>query len=110
MRLLFIAAAAAWLVLVATDNAAADDAARAVVEKALKAIGVEEVLARPMATHYKMRGKVPLGAAGKEDFAFTGEVFTQPNGDFKYMFELNANQLGISFAMALNGDKGWRST
>src|SRR5262249_16677376 len=57
-----------------------------------------------------MRGKVPLGGAGKEDFAFTGEVFTQPNGDFKYVFELNANQLGISFVMALNGDKGWRST
>jgi hypothetical protein len=62
-----------------------------------------------MATHYKMRGKVPLGAAGKEDFAFTGEVFTQPNGDFKYVFDLNANQLGISFSMALIGNNGWRS-
>ncbi|HMF14702.1 MAG TPA: hypothetical protein VKE94_20440, partial [Gemmataceae bacterium] len=55
------------------------------------------------------RGKVPLGGAGKDEFDFSGEVFTQPNGDFKYSFNLNANQLGIRVTMGLVGEKGWRT-
>src|SRR5262249_5260575 len=109
MRLSMSAVAAACLVLTGEFRACADDVARTVVEKAIKAMGGLEVLGQPLAAHYKMRGKIPLGPAGKEEFPFTGEVFTQPNGDFKYVFDLNANQLGIGFTMALVGEKGWRS-
>jgi hypothetical protein len=56
-----------------------------------------------------MRGKVPIGADAKDVFPFTGEVYTQPNSDFRYAFNLDANGATINITMALIGNKGWRS-
>jgi hypothetical protein len=109
MRLLLVAVLAAVASLASRDRAVADDSPRVILEKALKAMGGEAFQARPFAVHYKVRGRIPLGAGAKDDFPFTGEVFTQPNSDFRYTFDLNANGTSINVTMALVGDKGWRS-
>jgi hypothetical protein len=106
MRPYLLAALTVSFLSTAGGRTIADDAPHNLLEKAIKAMGGEKIVARPMAVHYKMRGKVPLG--GKEEYAFTGEVFTQPNADFKYTFDLNANQEKINITMVLVGEKGWR--
>jgi hypothetical protein len=109
MRPTISAALALGLVLASDRNSLADETPRAVLEKAVKAMGGEDAVSRPLATHYVMRGKVPFGVGGKDDFAFTGEIFTQPNGDFKYAFEIGNDRPAIRVTMALLGEKGWRN-
>src|SRR5262249_19565207 len=106
MRLLLVAVLAA---VASAERTLADDSPRTILEKALKATGGEVFQARPIAVHFKVRGRIPLGAGAKDDFPFTGEVFTQPNSDFRYTFDLNANGTSINVTMSLIGDKGWRS-
>jgi hypothetical protein len=107
MRPLLLAALVVGLVLRYGDRAVADDPPRVFLENAIKAMGGEELLGRPFATHFTMRGTVPLG--GKETYSLTGEVFIQPNGDYKYALDLNINQAPFNLTMALVGDNGWRS-
>jgi hypothetical protein len=106
MRLLLVAVLAA---VASAERTLADDSPRTILEKALKATGGEAFQGRPFAMHFKVRGRIPLGAGAKDDFPFTGEVFTQPNSDFRYTFDLNANGTSINVTMSLIGDKGWRS-
>jgi hypothetical protein len=103
MRPLVSAALALSLILASGRYSKAEDTPRAVLQRAVKAMGGGS--SGPVATHYLMRGKLPFG--GKEDFAFTGEVFTQPNGDFKYAFEVGVGTT-MSVTMSLVGAKGWR--
>jgi hypothetical protein len=107
MRQFILSALVVSLSLTWPHRAAADDDARALVEKAVKALGGEEVLGRETASHVKMRGS--LNVAADQSFPFTGEVFMQPNGDFKYSLDLNFNGMAFPLVMVLTGDKGWRS-
>jgi hypothetical protein len=109
MRRFLVAVLAVVAGLTYLSTAVADDSPRTIVEKGLKSMGGEAFQARPFAVHFKMRGKVPLGAGAKDDFPFTGEVFTQPNSDFRYAFDLDANSATINITMSLVGNKGWRS-
>ena len=104
MRPLVPAALALSLILSLGRHSMAEDTPRAVLQKAVDAMGGESI--GPVATHYVLRGKLPFG--GKDDFTFTGEVFTQPNGDFKYTFEVGMGTT-IGVTMSLVGAKGWRS-
>jgi hypothetical protein len=99
--------AAIFSLLLSACPSVADDTPQEIVQKAIRALGGEDRLGRQVATRYQLTGKLHVG--GTEDFAFTGEMFTQPNGDFKYTLDLKANNLSFGFTMVLVGDKGWRS-
>jgi hypothetical protein len=99
--------AAIFSLLLSPCPAVADDTPQEIIQKAIRALGGEDRLGRQVATHYQLTGKLHVG--GTEDFAFTGEMFTQPNGDFKYTLDLKANNISFGFTMVLVGDKGWRS-
>src|SRR5438552_6494252 len=105
MRHLLPPTLALVLALAGWDRAFGDDPPRALVEKAIKAMGGEEVLARSLAIHYKMRGTISLG--GQDTVPVTGDIFVQPNGDFKW--EIKSTQPAFDIAMALVGDKAWNS-
>ncbi|HMF12562.1 MAG TPA: hypothetical protein VKE94_09660 [Gemmataceae bacterium] len=107
MRRSMLVAFSLVLLLITGAPSLAEETPRVLLEKAVKAMGGEGALSRPLATHYVMRGKIPFG--GKEDYAFTGEVFTQPNGDFKYAFAVGKEETAIRITMALVGEKGWRN-
>jgi hypothetical protein len=85
----------------------ADETPQAIIEKAVKALGGEELLARQTAVLVKMRGNFIFAA--NQTAPFTGEVLTQPNGDFKYTLDLNIAGAPMGFTMVLTGDKGWRN-
>jgi hypothetical protein len=108
MRLLLAAVSAIVVVANGFEQAGADDAPRAILEKALKASGGGVFQERQPAVHYKMRGKIPLGVGAKEDMPFTGEVFTQPNSDFRYTIDLSVAGNPINVTMTLIGNKGRR--
>jgi hypothetical protein len=109
MRLLLTVVSAIVVSTTAPEKTGADDSPQAILERALKATGGGAFQDRPLAVHYKMRGKIPLGVGAKEDMPFTGEVFTQPNSDFRYTIDLNLPGNPISVSMSLIGNKGRRS-
>jgi hypothetical protein len=105
MRKLSLFALAVLLTL--SGRIVADDTPQAIIEKAVKALGGADVLARQSAVLVKMRGNFVFAA--NQAAPFTGEVLTQPNGDFKYTLDLNLAGAPMGFTMVLTGDKGWRN-
>jgi hypothetical protein len=98
----------ALVVLLATaGRSSADEAAQGILEKAVKALGGEAVLARQSAALIKLHGNFQF--APNQTMPFTGEVMTQPNGDFKYTLDLTIGGMQMNFTMVLTGDKGWRN-
>ena len=93
-------------VAVFTGIAHAQDEARAVVAKAIKAQGGEERIAKIRAGRSKLKGT--LYDSGRE-IAFTGEeVFALPN-QFKTSLVVKTTPKGQNIVEAVDGDKGWIS-
>jgi hypothetical protein len=94
------------LVLAGTTAARADDAAdaRALVDKAIKAHGGAEAIAKVPAITVKFKGTVHTMGMG---LPFVGEVVTQGNDRSKLDIEVEVMGQKFRFVSVLNADKGW---
>lgn len=89
-----------------TTLAQADDAtnARAIVEKAVKALGGVEKLSKYKASTWKGKGKFfGLG----EGIEYSGEWHMQPPMGHRVDLDLDINGMQLRISRALVGDKGW---
>jgi hypothetical protein len=79
-------------------------AAKEIVEKAIKAVGPEEKIAKLKAVTFKLKGKIHT--MGME-IPFTGEVISQGADQSKATIDIEVNGQKITVTEALNHDKGW---
>jgi hypothetical protein len=102
MRLITCAVAAVGLLLVSGGLVRADEQeAKAIVDKAIKAIGGEEKLGKIEAFTYKSKGTVNFGG-NENDFEGTATI----KGFGQLRREFGTDQFhGV---VVVNGDKGWR--
>jgi hypothetical protein len=82
----------------------ADEATRAVIQKAIKAHGGEGLLGKFKAGRMKTRGKIEVGEAS---LPFSQDILYQLPGQFKELLELEANGQKVAVATVFNGEKGW---
>jgi hypothetical protein len=94
------------LVLAATSRGDERAEAKALVDKAMKAMGGEEKLAKAKA--YTTRGKGTIFQPG--EFAMTEETSWQPPGQYRADMEINADNGKLKLVYVFNGDKGWIKT
>jgi len=101
MRKVLSSALVACLILLGT-SARADDAAKAILEKAIKAHGGAEKLAKERILQTKAKGALEL---------FGGVNFTQETvsaaGKFKETMELSVNGQNLTVVTAFDGKEGW---
>jgi hypothetical protein len=90
--------------LLAAAPARADDAAKAIVEKALKAHGGAEPLAKLPAVTVSFKGT--FHGMGQE-IPMTGQVTTQGADRLKMDMEIEAGGQKFRFVNVINKDKGW---
>src|SRR5207244_5359870 len=94
------------LLLTAGVHLQADDQADAkgIVDKAIKALGGEEKLAKHKAATSKGKGKINL--MGNE-IEFTFEATVQPPKQSRRRFEADVSGTKFERTIVFNGDKGW---
>jgi hypothetical protein len=87
-----------------TSFTRADDAARAIVDRAIKAHGGEALLAKYKASVSKVKGAIhrPEGM-----YQFTGEMAAQGPDQTRGVFETEVGGVRVRFVSVLNKDKGW---
>lgn len=104
MRLLSTAILSAAAVLgLAAPGTAADDDAKAVVDKAIKAHGGLELLAKYQAGQMKNKGKLEVPGVGQSDFS--QEVAYMMPDKLKETLELEIMGQKIAIATVVNGDR-----
>src|SRR5262249_46129118 len=99
---------AAVLVVAASGAARADDPAdlRKVIDKAIKAMGGEEKLAKFKAETFKMKGKF-YGTGEAVDY--TGEWQVQPPDKIRVQVDGEVGGMKVTFfTQVVNGDKVWQ--
>jgi hypothetical protein len=99
----FLGAVLAVVIVIAlsTQSRAADDKdSKAILDKAIKALGGEEKLAKAKAATWKTKGKISFG---DNDNEFKGEATVEGLEHCRQVFE---GDLG-KFVMVVAGDKGW---
>jgi hypothetical protein len=104
MRKILLMSVAASLLLALAGRATAQDATRAVIEKAVQATGGATKLARLKVTQSKFKGTMEIQGATAN---ITGETFLQLPGKMK--LELQATIQGQTFTLnyVVNGSKAW---
>jgi outer membrane lipoprotein-sorting protein len=99
----------AGLLLGLASPSRADDQAeaKAIIDKAIKAMGDEAKLKKYQGATWKGKGKVHVFGDGLD---YTGEWAVQ--GAAKYRFVLDAEVMGMKIhqILVVNGDKGWLNT
>src|SRR5262245_32236679 len=83
---------------------AQDDESRAIVAKAVKALGGEEKLAKMTASTVKGKGAADT-AMGKFNFTLDGSFQTPDK--FKLVIDLELNNMAIGVTQVFNGKQGW---
>jgi hypothetical protein len=101
-RLLLPLLSAALLVRPAAADPAPDEAATAVLNKAIKAMGGEETLIKYKATQASSKGKITLPGVGEVDF--TQEVATMFPDKVKETLHLNVGGNNVDVVTIMNGD------
>jgi hypothetical protein len=101
MRKLTVSVGSVALLLGAAGLAAAQESARAVIERAIAAHGGRERLARARADRVKVRGTL----FAKTDVPFVSEMTVQLPGQFKSVIELTSDGEKHTVVQAINGDK-----
>jgi hypothetical protein len=84
----------------------AQDDPKAVIEKAVKAMGGVEKLSKYPAAQMKTKGAIELMGM---TVPFEGEISYQEPGQFKMQFVMDVMGQKFNFAQGLNKDKGWMS-
>jgi hypothetical protein len=108
MRTLPVYRLAIALVPILTGTAAAQDDPRPIIEKAVKALGGEEVLGRRGATHTRVKASflgVPGGGA-LPGLEMSGEMWTQP-GSERMVMVISIGGQKMNITRCLHGGKGW---
>jgi hypothetical protein len=97
----------AGVILGITGSSRADDPAeaRAVLDKAIKALGGEAKLGKIKAATWKGKGK--FYGLGGEGIDYTGDWSFQGTRQFRVVLEIVVNGQNIKQTIVLNGDKGW---
>jgi hypothetical protein len=88
--------------------ARADDqaSAKAVIEKAVKATGGEEVLTKLTGTDVKFKGKwYGMG----EGIPYTGQTLAQIPNKLRFQVDLDVGGMKFQFIQVVDGEKGWIS-
>jgi hypothetical protein len=76
---------------------------RAILEKAVKAHGGEQVLAKTTASHSRSQGKIHLSGG----LDFTAEEDVQLPDKFRSVVQLSANGMSFTVRQVFDGRKGW---
>jgi hypothetical protein len=79
--------------------------ARAVVDKAIKAAGGEEKLAKARVLTWKVKGTISFNGSDGE---ITGQTTAEGLDHYRAEFEAEFNGNMVKGVVVLNGDKGWR--
>jgi negative regulator of sigma E activity len=87
--------------LLAAAAATAQETARDVLERAVKAHGGADVLTRHRADKVKLKGVLVYGA---KEVAFTAETTVQLPGQFKNVLQLTIENRSVTLVQVLNGD------
>jgi hypothetical protein len=97
---------AAALALTATWTARADEKAdaRAIIDKAIKAMGGAEKVGDKKAQTFKFKGKSFAQGEGVE---FTGDWAIQPPDKVRFQINLDINGMKITLTQVFNGKEGW---
>jgi hypothetical protein len=82
-----------------------DKAVKAILDKAIRALGGEEKLTRSNAISWKAKGTF---AAGESESGFTGQVTVHGLDHFRSAFEGKFGDNPFKVVTVLSGDKGWR--
>ena len=88
-----------------TSILADDEVAKATLDKAIKALGGEEKLAKLEAFTWKSKGKLIINGS---DNNFNSHVTVQGFDQYRSEFEGEFNGNTVKGVTVLNGDKGWR--
>src|SRR5437588_9873091 len=86
-------------------RAADDEDAKAILAKAIKALGGEEKLSKVKAATWKGKGKINLGGSEND---FTSQTTVQGLDHVRSEFEGEIMGNKFKGATVLAGDKGWR--
>jgi hypothetical protein len=106
MKRFFGAMLATVVVCGTAGTALADDQdVKAVLDKAIKALGGEEKLSAAKALTWKSKGTINIGG---NDNDFTTEVTAQGLDHYRQAFEGKFGDDKVKGAVVLAGDKGWR--
>jgi hypothetical protein len=109
MRQVFLATfafALAFLIARSTQGADAKEEARAILDKAIKAMGGEPNLAKVKAFNIKAKGKLNFGGMST-DFTIDSTVAGLDHVRSTFNGEFSGNKLEIT--TVIDGNKGWRS-
>src|ERR1700687_2585992 len=108
MRCILSASLVLGLVFVAPALARADDEAdlKALIDKAIKAHGGADKVAKNKATTMKFKGKIYAVACGLD---YTGDLSTQAPGQIRTDIKFSAGGMDFTVINVVNGDKGWVS-
>ena len=102
-RLLMSLCSVAALVVVSGGVRAADDDAKAIIAKAIKAHGGEEYLTKNKAARMQNKGKLTIPGVGESEF--TQDLAYMLPDKLKDTLELNIGGQKISIVTVMNGDK-----
>jgi hypothetical protein len=94
------------LVLAAAGAARADDKAdmRAVIDKAIQAVGGADKQAAGKAVTFKLKGKSYVTGAATD---YTGDWAVQPPDKLRFQLDLDINGMKITILQVFNGREGW---
>jgi hypothetical protein len=91
--------------------AGAEEAPRAVIERAVKALGGEEVLKRRVGVRMKLKGKFFISPDGPaQEFPLEGETLTQPGPRSRLTFHIDLLGNKVDAIIVLDGAKSWQSS
>jgi hypothetical protein len=87
----------------------AEEAPRAVIERAVKALGGEELLKRRVGVRMKLKGKFFLPDVTGQEFPLEGETLTQPGPRSRLTFHVNVAGNKIDAVVVYDGANSWQS-
>lgn len=108
MRRLFAVLSFCVGIALAVEARSADEP-RAVVERAVKALGGEEALASKAGIYLKMKGTIFLPFGEGTQAPFTAEAYARPSGTNRLAMRAELLGQAIDIVQVSSEEKGWRS-
>lgn len=104
MRPLLATLAAALLLPALVRAEPEDDGSRAIIEKAIKALGGEKSIQTLKAVRMKVKGKA---WAGGQEISFAGDGWMEAPGRNRLALQAEISGMQLTIVQVLTGDKGW---
>ena len=106
MRTLVTVTIATAFLFAAETSRAADDPA-AVVDKAIKAVGGEEKIARNKAEQWKAKGSMEMMG---QKMTYTADYFFQRPGQMRFDVAVSIGDMKVNFSAATDGKIAWQKS